>query len=91
MKRLNLAFNFENKKVYNRDGKNLSKTLMMRGCKTTNLEPFAFLCSTPEKCVVTKVLTRKTKMLMYLFTADEKGNLFFFIIEFNDTDKNGKN
>ena len=87
MQSVNLTYNYGTKKVSNRDRKKLPCLLMEGGCETTTLDSFAYTCDTPEKCVMTKILTQDVKLLNYLLTTDQKENQFFFLSEFNDTGK----
>ena len=60
---------------------------MEDGCETITLDSFAYTWDTPENCVMTKILRQDAKMLHYPSTKDQKENQFFFLSEFNDTEK----
>ena len=87
MQRGNLTSNHGTKEVSKRDRKKLPCLLMEGGCETTTLDSFANIWDTPEKCVMTKILTQDAKVLHYSLTTDQKESQFFFLGKFNHTRK----
>ena len=86
MQRLKLTFSYGTKEVSNKDGKNLPCPLLEGICAATTPDLFAYTWRTPEKGVMTKVLTEEAKLLMYLSTADQNKKVVLNS-EINDTKK----
>ena len=87
LQRINLTFDYGTKEVSNSNRQKLLCLLMEGGCETTTLDPFAYTWETPEKCMMTKILTQKAKMLKYPLLTNRNENQFFLISENIETSK----
>ena len=87
LQRVNLTYIYGIKEVSNRVRKKIPCLSREGGCETTAFESFAYTWDSPEKYVMTKILTQDAKMLHYPLTTARKVNQFFFLREFNNTGK----